>query len=574
MNKTAEGNKHAEEFFRKEYTLNYLTGNYKLPYVAIINGITMGGGVGLSVHGPFRIATETTTIAMPETAIGLFPDVGGSHFLPRLSNNLGVFLGLTGYRLRGIDVLHAGFATHFVPTNRLEEVERKLVDIPKANYNTVKDVLDKSSESVNSHAPFSLQDQLPLINRVFSIDTKNVETILERLKSDGSDFALKQLATLEKMSPTSLKLTFEQLKRGQKLDLKDCLIMEYRLAQNTMIGHDFYEGVRAAIMNKTAEGNKHAEEFFRKEYTLNYLTGNYKLPYVAIINGITMGGGVGLSVHGPFRIATETTTIAMPETAIGLFPDVGGSHFLSRLSNNLGVFLGLTGYRLRGIDVLHAGFATHFVPTNRLEEVERKLVDIPKANYNSVKDVLDKSSESVNSHASFSLQDQLPLINRVFSIDTKNVETILERLKSDGSDFALKQLATLEKMSPTSLKLTFEQLKRGQKLDLKDCLIMEYRLAQNTMIGHDFYEGSPTSLKLTFEQLKRGQKLDLKDCLIMEYRLAQNTMIGHDFYEGVRAVLVDKDNKPQWKPNSLKNVSDKEIEDYFKKPSSNEDLQI
>ncbi|CAF0909064.1 unnamed protein product [Adineta steineri] len=364
-----------------------------------------------------------------------------------------------------------------------------------------KDVQQKSSTSTNDEVKF---------------DYKNKTGIIQ----------LNKPKALNALSLSMIEKIYPKMKEWESDGKTELVIVKSTIPKAFCAGGDI-----KAIMNKTAEGNKHAEEFFRKEYTLNYLTGNYKLPYVAIINGITMGGGVGLSVHGPFRIATETTTIAMPETAIGLFPDVGGSHFLPRLSNNLGVFLGLTGYRLRGIDVLHAGFATHFVPTNRLEEVERKLVEIPKANYNSVKDVLDKSSESVNSHASFSLQDQLPLINRVFSIDTKNVETILERLKSDGSDFALKQLATLEKMSPTSLKLTFEQL-------------------------------------------KRGQKLDLKDCLIMEYRLAQNTMIGHDFYEGVRAVLVDKDNKPQWKPNSLKNVSDKEIEDYFKKPSSNEDLQI
>ncbi|UJR10472.1 hypothetical protein I4U23_014676 [Adineta vaga] len=217
---------------------------------------------------------------------------------------------------------------------------------------------------------------------------------------------------------------------------------------------------------------------------------------------------------------------------VGLFPDVGGSHFLSRLPNNLGVFLGLTGYRLRGIDVLHAGIATHFVPTNRLEELERKLVDIPKANHNSVKELLDKSSQaSIESQPPFSLQEQLPQINRLFSINSKNVETILEQLKSDGSEFALKQLSTLEKMSPTSLKVTFEQL-------------------------------------------KRGQKLDLKDCLTMEYRMVQNVMNGHDFFEGVRAVLVDKDNKPQWKPNSLKNVTEKEIENYFEKPSSSDDLRL
>ncbi|CAF1514631.1 unnamed protein product [Rotaria sordida] len=133
----------------------------------------------------------------------------------------------------------------------------------------------------------------------------------------------------------------------------------------------------------------------REMYELNYFIGTYKLPYIAFINGLTMGGGCGLSIHGPFRVATEKTIVAMPETAIGLFPDVGASHFLSRLPNNLGVFLGLTGHRLHGIDTVHAGLATHFIPTNRLEEVEQKLVDISNANYDSVKEILDKYCETV-----------------------------------------------------------------------------------------------------------------------------------------------------------------------------------
>lgn len=118
MAKTSDGEKLRRNSVREEYKLNYLTGNFKLPYIAVIHGITMGGGCGLSVHGSFRVATETTTIAMSKTAIGLFSAVGGSHFLPRSSNNLVVFMGLTGHRLRGIDVLHAGITTHFVPINR------------------------------------------------------------------------------------------------------------------------------------------------------------------------------------------------------------------------------------------------------------------------------------------------------------------------------------------------------------------------------------------------------------------------------------------------------------------------
>ncbi|CAM4779644.1 unnamed protein product [Rotaria magnacalcarata] len=316
--------------------------------------------------------------------------------------------------------------------------------------------------------------------------------------------------TLNALSLSMIHQIYPKMKEWESDGKTKLVIMKSTTSKAFCAGGDI-----KALLARTSEGERLRREFFSEEYKLNHLIGNYRLPYIAIINGITMGGGCGISVHGPFRIATETTTIAMPETAIGLFPDVGGSHFLPRLPSNLGVFLGLTGYRLRGIDNVHAGIGTHFVSTNKLEEIERKLLEIP----------------NTNAHERFSLEPELSLINELFSINTKDVETIFEKLKLNGSDFALKQLSILEKMSPTSLKLTFEQI-------------------------------------------KRGKNLNLKDCLIMEYRLVQNVMNGHDFFEGVRAVLVDKDNKPQWKPNSLKNVSDKEIEQYFEKPSSNEDLQL
>ncbi|CAF3305932.1 unnamed protein product [Rotaria socialis] len=332
--------------------------------------------------------------------------------------------------------------------------------------------------------------------------------------------------TLNALSLSIIHQIYPKMKEWESDGKTKLVIMKSTTSKAFCAGGDI-----KALLARTSEGERLRREFFSEEYKLNHLIGNYKLPYIAIINGITMGGGCGISVHGPFRIATETTTIAMPETAIGLFPDVGGSHFLPRLPSNLGVFLGLTGYRLRGIDNVHAGIGTHFVPTNKLEEIERKLLEIPNVNHESVKAFLNQHANVTNAHEKFSLERELSLINELFSINTKDVETIFEKLKLNGSDFALKQLSILEKMSPTSLKLTFEQI-------------------------------------------KRGKSLNLKDCLIMEYRLVQNVMNGHDFFEGVRAVLVDKDNKPQWKPNSLKNVSDKEIEQYFEKPSSDEDLQL
>ncbi|CAF2509912.1 unnamed protein product [Rotaria sp. Silwood2] len=356
-------------------------------------------------------------------------------------------------------------------------------------------------------------------------DSTNDEVKFDYINKTGI-ILLNKPKTLNALSLPMIHQIYPKMKEWESDGKTQLVIMKSTNSKAFCAGGDI-----KALLAKTSEGEKLRREFFREEYKLNHLIGTYKLPYVAIINGITMGGGCGLSVHGPFRIATETTTIAMPETAIGLFPDVGGSHFLPRLPSNLGVFLGLTGYRLRGIDNFYAGIATHFVPTNKLEEIERKLVEIPNADHKSVNTFLDQHAKLTDSQERFSLERELSFINELFSIDTEAVEIILEKLKSNGSDFALKQLAILKKMSPTSLKITFEEI-------------------------------------------KRGKNLNLKDCLIMEYRMVQNVMKGHDFFEGVRAVLVDKDNKPQWKPNSLKTVSDKEIEQYFEKPSSNEDLQL
>ncbi|CAF3333164.1 unnamed protein product [Rotaria socialis] len=355
--------------------------------------------------------------------------------------------------------------------------------------------------------------------------TQNNEILFDYINQAGI-VQLNKPKTLNALTHSMIKQLYSKMKEWESDEKTQFIIIKSTGPKAFSAGGDL------KILTSTSLNSENIRNTYLKdEYQLLYLIGTYKLPYVALINGITMGGGCGLSIHGSFRIATEITTVAMPETAIGLFPNAGGSYFLSRLSNNLGVFLGLTGHRLHGMDVLHAGIATHFLPTNRLQEIEQKLLKLPKADYNSIKNVLDENTELVTSKSSFSLQEQLPLINRIFAIDTKNVETIFEQLKSDGSSFALKQIEILKNKSPTSLKITLEQLKRGKQFDLNECLKMEYR--------------------------------------ILHY-----VIHGHDFFEGVRAVLIDKDNKPQWKPNSLENISNQDIESYFEKLSPNNELQL
>ncbi|CAJ1078709.1 -hydroxyisobutyryl-CoA hydrolase%2C mitochondrial [Xyrichtys novacula] len=228
------GDRLAEDFFREEYILNNAIGTFKKPYIALIDGITMGGGVGLSVHGRFRVATEKTLFAMPETAIGLFPDVGGGYFLPRLQGKLGLFLALTGFRLKGRDVQRAGVATHFVESKKIPELEKELVDLKSPSNEDVSKVLDsyQNQSSLDSDKPFVLDKHISDINRLFS--SGSVEGIVQNLRADGSEFAKKQAETLAKMSPSSLKITYKQLQAGANLSLQEVLVMEYRLTQACM----------------------------------------------------------------------------------------------------------------------------------------------------------------------------------------------------------------------------------------------------------------------------------------------------------------------------------------------------
>ncbi|KAM6421115.1 3-hydroxyisobutyryl-CoA hydrolase, mitochondrial isoform 2-T2 [Rhynochetos jubatus] len=239
------GDKLTQEFFREEYMLNNAIGTCKKPYVALIDGITMGGGVGLSVHGRFRVATERTVFAMPETAIGLFPDVGGGYFLPRLSGKIGYFLALTGFRLKGRDVLKAGIATHFVESEMLPALEKDLTALKSPSTETIADLLNSYhvKSQLDKEKEFVLDEHMEKINSLFSANT--MEEIVKKLKQDGSPFAIKQLETINKMSPTSLKMALRQLREGASMTLQEVLTMEYRLSQACMRGHDFYEGVRA-----------------------------------------------------------------------------------------------------------------------------------------------------------------------------------------------------------------------------------------------------------------------------------------------------------------------------------------
>ncbi|KAG9065287.1 hypothetical protein KI688_002611 [Linnemannia hyalina] len=249
----AGAGKHSEalDFFAEEYKLNHMIATLKTPFVAILDGITMGGGVGLSVHAPFRIATEKTVFAMPETNIGLFPDVGGSFFLPRLDGETGTYLGLIGSQLKGIDTVLAGIATHYVPSDRLAALEDRLSELETDNHDVINMAIeDFVSEPLHEHK-YALSEHRDAIDRCFHFNT--VEEIVAALEQEKTPFAEKALKTLRKVSPTSLKVTLQQIREGANLGIADCFRMEHQLARQFLHGSDFAEGVRALLIEKTLD---------------------------------------------------------------------------------------------------------------------------------------------------------------------------------------------------------------------------------------------------------------------------------------------------------------------------------
>ena len=258
--------------------------------------------------------------------------------------------------------------------------------------------------------------------------------------------------------------------------------------------------------------------FFREEYRLDALLHHFTKPCVALIDGIVMGGGVGVSVHGDFRVAGDRTLFAMPETGIGMFPDVGGGHFLPRLHDGLGLYYALTGARAKAADCMAAGIATHYVPTEQMATLERELTTLPLGPrpHAAIEALLDEfSGDPGAAH----VNHIRPALKSLFD-GWRSFDAFYAALKADGHDVAGDMRRILARMSPTSLKLTFEQL-------------------------------------------RRGHALDFDDCLRMEFRIVSRVMKGHDFFEGVRAQIVDKDKAPRWSPASVEGVSDAEIAKYF-----------
>ncbi|KAI4905130.1 hypothetical protein NFI96_020265 [Prochilodus magdalenae] len=379
----------------------------------------------------------------------------------------------------------------------------------------------------------------------------SAEVVLERVGNAGV-ITLNRPKALNALNFTMIRQIYPQLKTWEKDSETHIVIIKGVGGKAFCAGGDI-----RAVSDAGKAGDPLTQDFFREEYILNNAIGTCKKPYVALINGITMGGGVGLSVHGRFRVATEKTLFAMPETAIGLFPDVGGGYFLPRLQGKLGLFLALTGFRLKGRDVQRAGVATHFVESEKLGALEKDLVELNSPSAGDVAQVLNTYQEqsTLDAEKPFVLQQHTEAIDRLFK--ASSVEEILENLQKDGSGFAQKQLEVGSEIP------TFRFPVRLQARETIKTYTDIYKKKKNIFLVCTLTKMSPTSMKLTFKQLQAGASMSLQEVLVMEYRLAQACMRGHDFYEGVRAVLIDKDQNPKWKPSTLAEVSEQSVEECF-----------
>ncbi|MBI5448358.1 MAG: enoyl-CoA hydratase/isomerase family protein [Gammaproteobacteria bacterium] len=268
-----------------------------------------------------------------------------------------------------------------------------------------------------------------------------------------------------------------------------------------------------ALYEKAKNHDHTVLDFFQDEYRLNSLIKHYPKPYIALLDGLTLGGGVGLSVYAHHRIATEKYIFSMPETGIGFFPDIGASYFLSRCPEASGFYLGLTGARLKAAEALTLQLVDYLVPSATLDTLKNGLFSLKTHDHQAIHAYLSTfhtpSTSNTFLHSA---------INTCFQ--EKTVEGILEKLDLQQSNWAEDTKKTL----------------------FKKC---------------------PLSLKVTLEQLTRGKQLELDDCLTMEYTLVQHFLQNENFYEGIRAAVIDKDNQPHWSPPSLEEINEQQVNCFF-----------
>ncbi len=271
------------------------------------------------------------------------------------------------------------------------------------------------------------------------------------------------------------------------------------------------------LYNSAREGGNLGKVFWREEYIMNARIAAYPKPYVALMDGLVMGGGVGIAGHGSHRIVTEKTKIAMPEVGIGFFPDVGGTWLLTCAPGEIGTYFGLTGEIMNGADAIHAKFADAFVPSVVWPDLREALTAAPLgASAAQVRDIIARFSLAPDPGPA---QQHQAEIDAAFGKDS--IDEIVAALEQNGSEFAQAALKTLRIKSPTSLKVTLKLLRMAR------------------------------------------QAASLQECLVHEYRAALQVFVSEDFVEGVRAAVIDKDRQPKWRPATIAEVTPEIVARYF-----------
>lgn len=335
------------------------------------------------------------------------------------------------------------------------------------------------------------------------------DDILTRIEGHAGIISLNRPAALHALTLDMVHAMTEALQGWRKSRKVKCIIIDHAEGRGFCAGGDI-AFLRDSALN---DGGKKGRKFFHDEYQLNHLLFTYPKPVVAFMDGITMGGGVGISQPAKFRVATENTRFAMPETGIGLFPDVGGGWYLSRLEGRVGAFLALTGARLDGAECSELNLATHYVPAEALVEAKQRIANEDVERIDGILGTLAATPPEAR------IVGNIALINRHFASDA--YEDILASLEAEESDWAMKELATLRTKSPQTCKVALRQL--ADSAELKN----------------------------------------FADNMAMEYRIASRVLTRPDFVEGVRAVIVDKDNAPSWDPAAAEGVTDDLINSIF-----------
>lgn len=342
-----------------------------------------------------------------------------------------------------------------------------------------------------------------------------MEILFEELKGKTHSIGLITLnrpQVLNSLNHSMIRSLYSQLQIWETAQHVKAVIIRAAEGRAFCAGGDI-----RSIYEKMKTNDPCTPDFFRDEYQLNQKIYHYPKPYIALLNGITMGGGVGISLHGSYCIASDKLSFAMPETGIGFFPDVGGTYFLPRISSHIGYYLGLTGAKITSDDCVQLGLVNQKVSEESLPDIIHELTHqaLSGETYSAVSKIIEQFR--INSGPSF-LMGHKEEINRCFQANS--VEEIIKLLQASENDFCKHALDNLSKKSPASLKVTLRAL-------------------------------------------QEGARLDFDHCMNQEYRLVNRFLKSHDFREGIRALIIEKDQQPKWQPEALSAVNDQMVDAYF-----------